>query len=178
MKSFKQNNRKISLIVLHCTATKASQRVTVEDIDRWHRKRGWDGCGYHIVVYQDGSIHYGRPLAQKGAHVENHNAHSIGVCYVGGLREEIDPINHKLLTINPCDTRTEVQKTTLRAIMEQLHRDYPHAIILGHRDLSPDLNHDGKITPNEFIKQCPCLDAMVEYQDLQPEGFWEGKAIW
>lgn len=168
MKSFKQNKRKISLIILHCTATKASQRVTVEDIDRWHRKRGWQGCGYHIVVYQDGSIHYGRPLTQKGAHVENHNAHSIGVCYVGGYDQD----GHAK------DTRTETQKVTLRAIMEQLHRDYPRAIILGHRDLSPDLNYDGKITPNEFIKQCPCLDAMVEYQDLQPEGFWEGKSIY
>lgn len=178
MQSFKQNSRRISFIVLHCTATDASQRVTVEDLDRWHRKRGWQGCGYHIVVYQDGSIHYGRPLDKKGAHVENHNDHSIGVCYVGGLRKERDPHDPTQTTLVTCDTRTQAQKETLRSIMEQLHRDYPQAIILGHRDLSPDLNHDGCISPNEFLKQCPCLDAMIEYQDLQPTGLWEGKPIY
>ena len=160
--------RKISLIVLHCSATKVSQKVTVADIDRWHRARKWDGIGYHYVIYQDGSIHTGRPLEKKGAHVKDHNAHSIGICYIGGL----DSQGH------PADTRTPAQKRSLRALLVDLHARFPHAIILGHRDLSPDLNHDGKITPNEFIKQCPCLDAMVEYQDLQPEGFWEGKAIY
>ncbi|WP_218565127.1 MULTISPECIES: hypothetical protein [unclassified Pseudomonas] len=36
---------------------------------------------------------------------------------------------------------------------------YPAARILGHRDLSPDLNNDGKITPIEFIKACPSFDV-------------------
>ena len=168
MRSYKQTKRLISLIILHCSATRVNQTVTVADIDRWHRKRGWNGIGYHIVVYQDGSIHDGRPVEKKGAHVENHNAHSIGVCYIGGLNIEGQP----------ADTRTEAQKASLLAIMQQLHQDYPRTIILGHRDLSPDLNHDGRISHNEFIKQCPCLDTMVEYQDLQPEGFWEGKPIY
>lgn len=160
--------RTITLIVIHCSATKASQKVTVADIDRWHRARKWDGIGYHYVIYQDGSIHTGRPLEKKGAHVKDHNAHSIGICYIGGL----DSQGH------PADTRTPTQKQSLLKLLTDLHARFPRAIILGHRDLSPDLNHDGKITPNEFIKQCPCLDAMVEYQDLQPEGFWEGKPIY
>lgn len=160
--------RTISLIIIHCSATKVSQKVTIEDIDRWHKARKWQGCGYHYVIYQDGSIHAGRPLEQKGAHVENHNAHSIGICYIGGYDKQG----------NAADTRTPEQKQSLLKLLTELHAQFPRAIILGHRDLSPDLNHDGKITPNEFIKQCPCLDAMVEYQDLQPEGFWEGKAIY
>ena len=160
--------RTITLIVLHCSATKASQKVTVADIDRWHKARKWDGIGYHYVIYQDGSIHTGRPLEKKGAHVKDHNAHSIGICYIGGL----DSQGHA------ADTRTRAQQQSLRELLTDLHLRFPRAIILGHRDLSPDLNHDGRITPNEFIKQCPCLDAMVEYQDLQPEGFWEGKPIY
>lgn len=160
--------RIISIIVIHCSATKASQRVTVADIDRWHRARKWDGCGYHYVIYQDGSIHTGRPLDKKGAHVKDHNAHSIGICYIGGLDEQD----------RPSDTRTEPQKQSLRALLSNLHARYPRAIILGHRDLSPDLNGDGKITSNEYIKECPCFDAITEYRDLQPDGFWDGKPIY
>ena len=37
------------------------------------------------------------------------------------------------------------------------------ALILGHRDLSPDLNGNGLIEPNEYLKQCPCFDVMKEY---------------
>jgi hypothetical protein len=40
--------------------------------------------------------------------------------------------------------------------------------IIGHRDLSPDLDGDGIVEPNEFIKQCPCFDAKVEYKDVAP----------
>lgn len=160
--------RTISLIVIHCSATKASQKVTVADIDRWHRARKWYGCGYHYVIYQDGSIHIGRPLEKKGAHVKDHNAHSIGICYIGGLDEQG----------NAFDTRTFEQKQSLKNLISDLHKQFPHAIILGHRDLSPDINGDGHITPNEYLKQCPCYDAMLEYKDLQPEGFWEHKTIY
>lgn len=164
--------RIISLIVIHCSATKANQKVTVADIDRWHRARGYNckgiHIGYHYVIYRDGSIHPGRPEEMIGAHVKDHNAHSIGICYIGGLDEQG----------NACDTRTEAQKQSLRSLLTDLHQRFPKAIILGHRDLSPDLNGDGKITPNEYLKQCPCLDAMLEYKDHQPDGFWEGKPIY
>lgn len=160
--------RTISLIVIHCSATKASQKVTVADIDRWHRAKRWDGCGYHYVIYQDGSIHIGRPLEKKGAHVKDQNAHSIGICYIGGLDEQG----------KVSDTRTPEQKQSLINLISDLHRQFPRAIILGHRDLSPDLNGDGHISPNEYIKECPCFDAMNEYRDLQPEGFWDGKPIY
>lgn len=153
--------RIISLIVIHCSATKASQKVTVADIDRWHRARKWEGCGYHYVIYQDGSIHIGRPLEKKGAHVKDHNAHSIGICYIGGLDEQG----------NASDTRTPEQKQSLINLLTDLHKKFPKAIILGHRDLSPDLNGDGHITPNEYIKECPCYEAITEYRDLQPDGF-------
>ncbi len=75
--------RKITDIVLHCSATKEGQRVTVGDIDRWHREAGYKKIGYHYVVYADGSIHTGRPIWAVGAHVRGHNATSIGICYIG-----------------------------------------------------------------------------------------------
>ena len=80
--------RKILEIIVHCTATFADQRVTVADIARWHKQRGWKTIGYHYVVDQDGNVFPGRPLEQAGAHCLDHNKNSIGVVYCGGLNAE------------------------------------------------------------------------------------------
>jgi hypothetical protein len=31
--------------------------------------------------------------------------------------------------------------------------------VVGHRDLSPDLDNDGEISENERLKSCPCFDV-------------------
>ena len=72
--------RTINEIIVHCTATPEGKDYTVDDITRWHKERGSKTIGYHYVVYRDGSVHEGRPLAEVGAHCKGHNAHSIGVC--------------------------------------------------------------------------------------------------
>ena len=36
--------------------------------------------------------------------------------------------------------------------------------VIGHRDTSPDRNGDGIISPNEFIKMCPCFDVRNEFR--------------
>lgn len=148
--------RKITDIVLHCSATKEGQRVTAADIDRWHRDRGFRKIGYHYVIYPDGSIHAGRDIAEAGAHVSGHNATSIGICYVGGL----DAAGQ------PADTRTPEQKAAIVYLLESLREKFPAARICGHRDFSPDRNGNGTIEPSEYIKACPCFDAADEYKDL------------
>ena len=72
--------RKITEIIVHCSATPEGKDYTVQDIDRWHRARGFKCIGYHYVIYRDGSIHNGRPVEQTGAHCQKHNANSIGIC--------------------------------------------------------------------------------------------------
>lgn len=57
------------------------------------------------------------------------------------------------------DTRTPFQKHSLRVLVMTLLRDYPGARLCGHRDLSPDLNRNGEIEPEEWIKECPYFDA-------------------
>ena len=47
-----------------------------------------------------------------------------------------------------------------------LRKLYPYACIRGHRDFSPDLNGNGTIEPNEWIKDCPSFDAREEYKNL------------
>ena len=137
--------RTVTLIIVHCSANKAGSALRMKDIDRYHRSLGWKGCGYHYVIPTDGTIETGRDEAEVGAHCRNHNRHSIGVCYIGGLSADGKPE----------DTRTEAQRTALRKLLEVLHRKYPRALIVGHRDLDPR-------------KACPCFDAVGEYADLQP----------
>ena len=43
---------------------------------------------------------------------------------------------------------------------------YPQAEILGHRDISPDTNHNGIVDPWEYIKACPCFNVREEYAEL------------
>lgn len=107
--------RKIKEIILHCTATKADKVVSVADIDRWHKTLGWDCIGYHYVIYQDGSVHEGRPVAMCGAHCKGHNTFSIGVAYVGGVEDD---------GRTPKDTRTEAQKAALKKLVRELMTKY------------------------------------------------------
>ena len=140
--------RPINYIILHCSATEAGSNFDVTDIDRWHKQKGWAGVGYHYVITEKGILQQGRPLETEGAHCLHHNADSIGICYIGGLRFG-----------NPIDTRTPAQRAQVEIIVRQLLQRFPYAKVCGHRDLSPDLNGDGKITPNEWTKQCPCFDV-------------------
>ena len=126
---------------------KPDQESSAAQIDTWHRNRGWKlGIGYHYVVRRNGEIELGRPEYMVGAHCLNHNTHSIGVCYEGGLDARGQP----------ADTRTAEQKASLRRLLEDLHRRYPRALIVGHHDLDPK-------------KACPCIENVArEYADLQP----------
>lgn len=126
--------RKIDKIIIHCTATPEGRGVTVADVTRWHKARGFRTIGYHYLIYMDGSVHQGRPLAEVGAHCTGHNARSIGVCYVGGCDREM----------RPKDTRTPAQRVALRKLVAELQRRFPGASIHGHREFA--------------AKACPSFD--------------------
>jgi len=144
--------RKINLIVIHCTATRESQRLSEEELDKYHRSLGYDQCGYHFYVRMDGNVIAMRPLVKAGAHVRGYNSHSIGIAYEGGL----DFLG------NPKDTRTVNQRNSLQLLVSSLKGDYPFAKVLGHRDLSPDVDGNGRIDPHEWLKQCPCFDVRTD----------------
>jgi N-acetyl-anhydromuramyl-L-alanine amidase AmpD len=98
-----------------------------------------------------------------GAHVAGHNADSIGIAYVGGL--ENDP-KKTYQQLKAKDTRTDAQKAALLSLLMDLRRFYPEAKIVGHRDFSPDKNHNGTIDPSEWIKSCPSFDARLAYRNV------------
>lgn len=132
--------RTITLIIIHCSATPEGRSLDFETCRTDHiRHRRFTDIGYHFYITRNGEIHRGRPLEKTGAHCKNHNSHSIGVCYEGGLsREGI-----------PTDTRTLKQKASLLALLRELRTAFPRALIVGHHDLNP-------------MKSCPCFDAAKE----------------
>ena len=131
--------RSITKIILHCSATPEGKDFTVQQIDAWHRQRGFRCIGYHFVIYRDGSIHEGRPIEQIGAHCTGHNANSIGICYIGGVVADGK---------TPKDTRTEAQKAALVELVGKLRQQFPKASVHGH---------------NEFAaKACPSFDVRKE----------------
>lgn len=71
------------MVTVHCTASPNGRIVTINDIDRWHKERGFSKCGYHRVIYVDGSIARGRDYTETGAHVHGHNSGNIGIALVG-----------------------------------------------------------------------------------------------
>ena len=59
--------------------------------------------------------------------------------------------------------RTEWQVHSMHVLILTLLRDYPGCRVCGHRDLSPDLNGNGEIEPEEWIKACPCFEVKAEW---------------
>lgn len=155
--------RLVDLIVVHCSATPSGARIgtglptPAGMIDLWHRQRGfmrlgearsafnWRfvAIGYHFVIDVDGSVQSGRHLNEKGAHVAGQNARSIGICLVGGAEREA--------------RYTAPQWGSLAALVTRLRTE--GVAVRGHRDLSPDLNGDGKAQPNEWLKTCPGFEV-------------------
>lgn len=145
--------REINKIVVHCSATFPHQPCDAAIIDEWHKAKGWIGIGYHAVIRTDGVLESGRDIDAVGAHAYGHNRDSIGICLVGGLDN----------TRQPANTFNQKQLTTLRAYLDTLHSMFPNALILGHRDLSPDVDGDGVIEEWEWLKSCPCFDVEEWY---------------
>ena len=146
----------VKYIVIHCSTTRSTRDYTAEQLLRDHKTRGFRTVGYHFYIRRDGSVTQHRKLLEVGAHCRPWNRCSIGICYEGGLDNE----GH------PKDTRTEWQKHSLRVLILALLKDYPNCRICGHRDLSPDLNGNGEIEPEEWIKACPCFNAETDWDKV------------
>lgn len=150
--------RTIKYIVLHCTAT--TQETSVKNIlNYWQKHLKWKRPGYHYIVMPDGSIECLALPEELTNGVKGYNNCSIHVAWLGGIVKE----GQKWVA---ADNRTWEQKCAMTRLLRKLHSEYPKAVLKGHRDLSPDLNGDGKIEPYEWVKACPCFDAQSCYGNV------------
>ena len=130
--------RKISLIVIHCSATRVDCDFTAKDVDTAHRYRGFSCWGYHYYIRKSGEIEPMRDEDTVGAHARGYNAISLGVCYEGGLDADG----------RPTDTRTPEQTEQFILLLMRMVKIFPGVRIRGHRDM-----------PGSIPKACPCFDA-------------------
>lgn len=152
----------------------------VQVLDEMHRTRGFirganwrakqnptlTSIGYHFVVYTRGAIETGRHIDEVGAHVQGYNATSIGICMLGtdkftraqwdALREHLCSFARYLeqLRPNPPKRYNNPSPAESLTIFEKLG-----VRVVGHRDLSPDKNGDGKIDKFDWLKICPGFDV-------------------
>lgn len=143
--------RTIDAFVVHCTATQVN--ATIEAIKKGWKNKGWKNPGYHYIVTENEVVSLlGEEFISNGVGNGNYglsNKNTINIAYIGGLDKDG----------NICDTRTDTQKKLLFNLIKGLSKKYPGKKVLGHRDLSPDLDDDGVIEPNEWIKVCPAFDV-------------------
>ncbi len=124
-------------IVIHCSATPPSMDIGAKEIDRWHRTKGWFRIGYHFVIRRDGSIEYGRELSEVGAHAYGVNDRSVGICLIGGVKEDGKTAQ---------DNFTNAQWVSLEKLVNELEDQFPQARVVGHRDVTPG-------------RDCPCFEV-------------------
>lgn len=142
--------KRTDLIVVHVTATPPDRDIGVKEVRQMHLARGWRDVGYHEIIRRNGIIEKGRPGDEIGAHVAGFNSISYGISLVGGVDARGNAENNM----------TEAQFAALENRLRELVKQYPNAKICGHRDLSPDGDGDGIIESHEWLKECPCFDAI------------------
>jgi N-acetylmuramoyl-L-alanine amidase len=135
--------RKITEIVLHCSATRQGVDIGINTIRQWHLARGWRDVGYHYVIKLDGTIQNGRDISVAGSHVEGHNATTIGICYVGGLNE----------IGKPADTMTKAQETVFLKLVKQIRAEHSYLPVKGHNDYTN-------------AKACPSFKVLKKWPDI------------
>jgi len=131
--------RELNKIILHCSATEEAKDIDAGTIRRWHMQgNGWKDIGYHYVIRLDGVVDIGRPIDEAGAHVKGHNADSIGICYIGGLKDG-----------KPADTMTELQELAFLDLVRSLRLLFGYMPISGHNEYSS--------------KACPSFNVQDKY---------------
>ena len=105
-------------IVIHCSATKPTMDIGLNEIRKWHVKdNGWRDVGYHYIV---------RRNDDTGAHAAGYNHKTIGVCMVGGMADDNSAENNF----------TDKQWTAVKDLLNQIKVDYPGLKIIGHNEIS------------------------------------------
>lgn len=136
--------RIIKYIAVHCTAT--SQKTSISAIQSyWRNQLGWKMPGYHFIILPNGEAVQLLPIEEVSNGVQGFNSVLINIAYLGG----VDAKN------NPLDNRTPQQKATLLELLKKYKKQFPKAIIQGHRDF------------RNVKKACPSFDAKKEYQSLK-----------
>ena len=133
--------RDIRYIVIHCADTPNGRHNSIQDVDAWHRERGFKrtpewrarfnrdlaAVGYQYVIGVNGELWTGRHINEIPAAVAAYNSVSVNICLLGK------------------DRFTPSQWRALKSCVEELRRSFPKAEVKGHYQFS---TAHGKSCPN------------------------------
>ena len=135
--------REIKYIVIHCTATQPNTKKEAI-LSYWKNTLKWKTVGYHRLIDANGVIYELAKFEQITNGVKGYNSESIHFSYIGGIDE----------SGRPKDTRTLKQKESLLYLVKQAKKQFPNAIVQGHKDFKG------------VAKACPSFDAKNEYKAI------------
>lgn len=126
------------LIVHHTGGSDAqplldTSNQTMEQVDAYHKSKGWDGIGYNWFIEKDGKLKKGRDETKAGAHTIGYNEKSIGICLAGNFDATMP---------------TEGQKGTLQALLRDKMTQYsiPKENIVPHRKFAVKTCYGNKLS--------------------------------
>jgi N-acetylmuramoyl-L-alanine amidase len=183
--------RAVDLVVIHCSASDSGKPLQQGEpgkpghlnapkvIDAWHAARGFKrdpkavrsfssnlpAIGYHYVIDINGTVWSGRGLDEIGAHAQNFNARSVGICLIGGKEREARYTQAQWNSLREVVAMLLVEYGIASALPRRtVGKAYPQGYtmaggVCGHRDLSPDGNGNGMVEPFEWLKTCPGFDV-------------------
>ena len=135
--------RDIKYIVIHCTASQPNTKKEAI-LSYWKNTLKWKTVGYHRLIDANGVIHELAKFEQITNGVKGYNSQSIHFSYIGGIDE----------AGRPKDTRTIKQKESLLYLVKQAKKQFPNAIVQGHKDFKG------------VAKACPSFEAKNEYKAI------------
>lgn len=135
--------QRIKYLINHWSAS--SKQVTVSDLRHIHLSKGWRDIGYHRIILHPESrdfktrptkwwqlVKLGRELNndpfieqnEVGAHTLYHNADSVGICTIGNVDYDLDPLQELAIAM------------VNSALAERFDLRFKDALF-GHRDFNP-----------------------------------------
>lgn len=128
--------KSLEYLVLHCSATPEGREVSGAEIRRWHTDpkpmgRGWGQVGYRRLYHINGGVE--ELVANNDDKWVDNWEITNGVagknsicqhwCIIGGMTEDMK---------RPKDTRSSMQRESLRRDVLAFHRRFPSVRIVGH----------------------------------------------
>jgi N-acetylmuramoyl-L-alanine amidase len=149
------------LIVHHTGGTDAdpladSSNQTMEQVDAYHKSKGWDEIGYNWFIEKAGTLKKGRDESKTGAHTIGYNDKSIGICLAGNFDLTL-PTDGQVATLKKLLKEKKAQyKIALTNIVP--HRAFAQKTCYGNRLSSAWAatlvnEPDSPINPKEEIKK-------------------------
>jgi hypothetical protein len=134
-------SKKLTYLIIHCTATPEGREVTSDEIRKWHtspspKGRGWKQVGYSDMIHLDGTLENLVPYNNDDIvdaweitnGVKGYNSISRHVVYVGG----VDADNVRKAK----DTRTWLQELKMITYVKETIARHPHILVGGHNQFN------------------------------------------